>query len=231
MAGTGQVFAAIRRRPGVTYSALVPNRRGAGDALAAGADRLQVVVAASESYNTANVNRTVEQTLEEIAGVVRLAAATPVEATISTAWGCPYEGEVPAARVLELARRLLALGCQAISLGDTTGMAAPARVGELLGELRALTPAVNCHFHDTEAGLANLLAAMRAGCADFDSAVGGLGGSPNAPGAAGNVASEDVVRMAGDLGVGTGVDLDRLLEAARLASELLGHPLHSREAG
>jgi hydroxymethylglutaryl-CoA lyase len=231
MAGTDRVFAAIRRRPGVTYSALVPNRRGAADALAAGADRLQVVVAASESYNASNVNRTVEQTLEEIAGVVGLAGATPVEATISTAWGCPYEGEVPVARVVELARRLLALGCQAISLGDTTGLATPDRVGELLGELRLLTPALNCHFHDTGGNaLANLVAAMRAGCVDFDSAVGGLGGSPSAPGAGGNVASEDVVRTVGDLGVDTGVDLDELLRAAELVRELVGHPLHSQGA-
>jgi hydroxymethylglutaryl-CoA lyase len=229
MAGTDRVFAAIRRRAGVTYSALVPNRRGAEDALDAGADRLQVVVAASESYNASNVNRTIAQTLEQIAAVVRLAGDTPVEATISTAWGCPYEGDVPAARVVELARRLLELGCQAISLGDTTGMATPTRVEALLGELRALTTAVNCHFHDTRGtGLANLLAAVQAGCVDFDSAVGGLGGSPTAPGAGGNVASEDVVHMLEDMGVDTGVDLDRLLAAARLAGELVGHPLRSQ---
>jgi hydroxymethylglutaryl-CoA lyase len=226
MAGSDRVFAAIDRRPGVVYSALVPNQRGACDALAAGADRLQVVVAASESYNASNVNRTVEQTLQEIAAVVRLAGGTPVEATISTAWGCPYEGEVPPARVVALAGRLLALGCEAISLGDTTGMATPTRVEALLGELRALTPAVNCHFHDTRGtGLANLLAALQAGCVDFDSAVGGLGGSPTAPGAGGNVASEDAVHLFEDLGVGTGIDLDRLRGAARLAGELLGRPL------
>jgi hydroxymethylglutaryl-CoA lyase len=229
MAGTGEVFAAMRRRPQVTYSALVPNERGAADALAAGADRLQVVVAASESYNASNLNRTIEQTLRDIAGVVRLAGATPVEATISTAWGCPYEGEVPVAGVTALARRLLELGCQAISLGDTTGMATPTRVEALLGELRAVTAAVNCHFHDTRGtGLANLLAAMQAGCVDFDAAVGGLGGSPTAPGAGGNVASEDVVHMVRDMGVGTGIDLDRLLEAARLAGELVGHPLRGQ---
>jgi hydroxymethylglutaryl-CoA lyase len=229
MAGTDRVLAAIRRRAGVTYSALVPNQRGAEDALAAGADSLQVVVAASESYNASNVNRTIAQTLEQITAVVRLAGDTPVEATISTAWGCPYEGDVPAARVVELARRLLELGCQAISLGDTTGMATPTRVEALLGELRALTTAVNCHFHDTRGtGLANLLAALQAGCVDFDSAVGGLGGSPTAPGAGGNVASEDVVHMLEDMGVDTGVDLDHLLQAARLAGELVGHPLRSQ---
>jgi hydroxymethylglutaryl-CoA lyase len=229
MAGTGQVFAAMRRRPGVAYSALAPNQRGAEDALAAGADRLQVVVAASESYNASNVNRTVEQTLEQVAEVVRLAGATPVEASISTAWGCPYEGEVPVARVVALAGRLLELGCQAVSLGDTTGMATPTRVEALLGELRALTPAVNCHFHDTRGtGLANVLAALQAGCVDFDTAVGGLGGSPTAPGAGGNVASEDVVHMVEDMGVDTGIGLDRLLEAARLVGELVGHPLRSQ---
>jgi hydroxymethylglutaryl-CoA lyase len=229
MAATDRVFAAIRRRAGVTYSALVPNERGAGDALAARADRLQVVVAASESYNASNVNRTIDQTLRQIAGVVRLAGETPVEATISTAWGCPYEGDVPVARVVELARRLLELGCRAISLGDTTGMATPTRVEALLAELRSLTPAINCHFHDTRGtGLANLLAALQAGCVDFDSAVGGLGGSPTAPGAGGNVASEDVVHMVEDMGIGTGIELDRLLEAARLAGALVGHPLRSQ---
>jgi hydroxymethylglutaryl-CoA lyase len=230
MAGSDQLFAAIRRAPGVTYSALVPNERGAKDALAAGADRLQVVVAASESYNASNVNRTVEQTLEQIAAVVRLAGPTPVEATISTAWGCPYEGEVPVARVTGLAERLLGLGCQAISLGDTTGLATPQAIGELLGEVRALTPAVNCHFHDTGGNaLGNVLAAIQAGCVDFDSAIGGLGGSPNAPGAGGNVATEEVVQMAEGMGVDTGIDLERLLGAVRLAGELLGRPLVGTE--
>jgi len=229
MAGTGEVFAAIRRRPGVVYSALVPNRRGAEAALAAGADRLQVVVAASERYNKANVNRTVAETLDEIGGVVRLAGDTPVEATVSTAWGCPYEGEVPPGRVVGLAERLAGLGCQAVSLGDTTGMATPTRVEALLAALAGRVPPVNCHFHDTRGtGLANVVAALQAGCADVDAAVGGLGGSPTAPGAAGNVATEDVVHMVEDMGVATGVDLDALLAAARVAGELVAHPLRSQ---
>jgi len=237
MAGTDRVFAAIRRAPGVVYSALALNQRGAADALAAGVDRLQVVVAASEAYNQRNVNRTVEQTMEEVAGVVRLAggAATPVpvDATVSTAWGCPYEGEIPAGRVVELARRLRDLGCEAISLGDTTGMASPTRVEALLDALAAagIAPetSVNCHFHDTRGvGLANLLAAILHGCRDFDTAVGGLGGSPTAPGAGGNVSSEDAVHMLEDMGVATGIDLGRLVEAARFAGELVGHPLRSQ---
>jgi hydroxymethylglutaryl-CoA lyase len=228
MAGTDHVFASIRRRPGVVYSALVPNQRGAEDALAARADRLQVVVAASEAYNRRNVNRTVEETLAQIAGVVRLAGPTPVDATVSTAWGCPYEGEVPAARVVGLAERLAALGCRAVSLGDTTGMATPTRVEALLAALDGVVP-VNCHFHDTRGtGLANLLAAVQAGCRDFDTAVGGLGGSPTAPGAGGNVASEDAVHMLEDMGVATGIDLDALLAAARTAGELVGHRLRGQ---
>ncbi|HET6750269.1 MAG TPA: hydroxymethylglutaryl-CoA lyase [Actinomycetes bacterium] len=228
MAGTDHVFASIRRRPGVVYSALVPNQRGAEDALAARADRLQVVVAASEAYNRRNVNRTVAETLAQIAGVVRLAGPTPVDATVSTAWGCPYEGEVPAARVVGLAERLAALGCRAVSLGDTTGMATPTRVEALLAALDGVVP-VTCHFHDTRGtGLANLLAAVQAGCRDFDTAVGGLGGSPTAPGAGGNVASEDAVHMLEDMGVSTGVDLDALLAAARLVGELVGHRLRSQ---
>jgi hydroxymethylglutaryl-CoA lyase len=227
MTGTDQVFAAIRRVRGVVYSALVPNRRGAEAALAAGADLLQVVVAASESYNRRNVNRSVAETMEEIAGVLRLAGDTPVEATVSTAWGCPYEGELPAGRVVLLAERLTGLGCRSVSLGDTTGMATPTRVERLLTALDGIP--VNCHFHDTRgAGLANLLAALQAGCSDLDTAVGGLGGSPTAPGAGGNVASEDAVHMLEDMGVATGVDLDALLAAARLAGELLGHPLRSQ---
>jgi hydroxymethylglutaryl-CoA lyase len=227
MAGTDQVFAAIRRVRGVVYSALVPNRRGAEAALAAGADLLQVVVAASESYNRRNVNRPIAETMEEIAGVLRLAGGTPVEATISTAWGCPYEGEVPARRVVLLAERLTGLGCRSVSLGDTTGMATPTRVEELLTALDGIP--VNCHFHDTRGtGLANLLAALQAGCSDLDTAVGGLGGSPTAPGAGGNVASEDAVHMLEDMGVATGIDLAALLAAARLAGELVGHPLRSQ---
>jgi hydroxymethylglutaryl-CoA lyase len=228
MAGTDRVLAAVRRRPGVVYSALVPNERGAADALGAGADRLQVVVAASESYNRRNVNRSVEETLAQIAGVVRLAGSTPVDATVSTAWGCPYEGEVPTARVVELAQRLAGLGCRAVSLGDTTGMATPTRVEALLAALDGIAP-VNCHFHDTRGtGLANVLAAIQAGCRDLDTAVGGLGGSPTAPGAGGNVASEDAVHMLEDMGVSTGIDLDALLAAARLAGELVGHRLRGQ---
>jgi hydroxymethylglutaryl-CoA lyase len=231
MAGAEEVMAGITRRPGVVYSALVPNRRGAERALAAGADELEAFVSASETHNRANVNAGVEESLGDIAEVVGLAhgAGRPVEAGVATAFGCPYEGDVDPTRVAGLARRLLDGGADAVSFGDTTGMATPRRVEELLDALEAedIDPgSVRLHFHDTRGtGLANAYAALRRGVTRFDASVGGLGGCPYAPGASGNVATEDLVHMLEDLGVGTGVDLDTLVEVAHLAEAMVGRRL------
>ncbi len=231
MAGAEELMAAITRRPGVTYTALAPNRRGAERALAAGADELEAVVSASETHNRRNLGRSVDETLGEIAGIVEVAhaAGRPVEAAVATAFGCPYEGDVAPERVAELARRVLDLGADELYLGDTTGMATPRRIDEALDALEAagIDPtAVRLHLHDTRGtGLANAYAALARGVTRFDASVGGLGGCPYAPGASGNVATEDLVHMLEDLGVATGVDLEALIAAAHLAEEIVGRRL------
>lgn len=232
MAGSDEVFARIERVPGVRYTALVPNREGADRAIAAGADALEVVVSASETHNRRNVNRSVDESVEEIGRLVELAAAEakPVEAVISTSFGCPYEGDVAAEDVARLALRLLeGYGIESLCLGDTTGMATPRRVDEVLAVLGewGLAPAdVRLHFHDTRgSALANVLAALEQGVARFDASVGGLGGCPYAPGASGNVSTEDLVHMLEDMGVGTGVDLDALVDAAWIAEDIVGRRL------
>ena len=233
MADAEEVWAGVTRSPAVRYSALVPNLRGARRALAAGFRELEVVVSASDTHNRRNVNRSTDESLDDIAGV--LAAAHDADATcqviVSTAFGCPYEGEVPVERVLGVAGRALADGADGISYGDTTGMATPARVTALIGRTRMRHPdaGLNLHFHNTRGtGLANVLAALQLGVADFDASVGGLGGCPYAPGATGNVCTEDLVHMVEDMGVATGVDLRALLAAAGEAERLVGRTLPSQ---
>ena len=233
MADADEVWARISRSVGVRYSALVPNLRGAQRALAAGVRELELVVSASDTHNRANVNRSTGESLEEIAGLVAAVhdAGGTAAVTVSTAWGCPYEGDVPVARVVEVAGRAVRDGADAISFGDTTGMATPTRVTALVGEFRSAYPDVelNLHFHNTRGtGLANVLAALQLGVADFDASVGGLGGCPYAPGASGNIATEELVHMAEDMGVATGVDLAALLDAAAGAERLVGHQLPSQ---
>jgi hydroxymethylglutaryl-CoA lyase len=234
MARADEVWAAVDRKPDVAYSALVPNRRGAEAALEAGGfSSLQCFLAASDGYNVKNVGKPVEESLKDVAQVVEAArgAGVPVEASVSASFGDPYEGDVAPERVLDVAGRVLDAGAVAISLGDTTGMATPTRVWSVAGLLRDKLPDVplNLHFHDTRgAAMANVLAALELGIADFDASVGGLGGSPFAPGAGGNVATEDLVHMLTDMGIETGVDLDRVLEAARLVELLVGRPIPSR---
>jgi len=231
MAGAEEVMARIERRPGVVYSALVPNVRGAERALAAEADELQVVVSASETHNQKNVRRRVDESVAAVGEVVERArgADRPVEAIVSTAFGCPYEGDLDPSRVAAGALRLVEQGVDRCSFGDTTGMATPRRVDELLDALEDLgvvPTAVGLHFHNTRGtGLANVLAGLERGVARFDASVGGLGGCPYAPGATGNIVTEDLVHMLADMGVETGVDLDALVDAAHLAQDLVGREL------
>lgn len=229
MADTAEVFAQLPRRPGVTYSAIVPNRTGAQRAAAAGADAIAVFLSASESHNRSNVNMGVEQSLAqaaEVAAVAR-AAGRPFEAVLSVAFGCPFEGDVPAERVLDICARLLAIGAAQVTLGDTTGMAHPLLVQRLCLAYREALPRARLprlHLHSARgAGLANIFAALQVGVTELDASAGGVGGCPFAPGAPGNLCTEDMVHMLHELGIATGVDLPALMDAARLLEALLGH--------
>ena len=233
MADARAVWAGIERRPGVFYSALVPNRKGAEIATELGVDGLQVFTAASDSYNLKNVKKTVDESFADVADVIEVGASAgiPVEGTLSTAFGCPYEGDVPPVRVAELSARMHGLGIRAISYGDTTGMGTPRRVEEVVTAVRGAVPDLdlNMHFHDTRGtGLANVLAALDLGIDYFDASVGGMGGSPFAAGATGNIATEDLVHMVEDMRIATGVDLEALLGAARLAQTIISGELPSK---
>jgi hydroxymethylglutaryl-CoA lyase len=233
MADADEVWSRVARADGVRYSALVPNLRGAQRALAAGFREIEAVVSASNTHNVKNVRRSTEESLDDIAALIAAAhdAGATCQVIVSTAWGCPYEGDLPVARVLAVASRAVRDGADAISFGDTTGMATPTRVTRLVGEFRGAHPdtALNLHFHNTRGtGLANVLAALELGVADFDASVGGLGGCPYAPGASGNIASEELVHMVEDMGISTGVDLDAMIEVARVAEEMVGHRLPSQ---
>jgi hydroxymethylglutaryl-CoA lyase len=237
MADAADVWARVHRSPGVEYSALVPNRRGAEAALAAGGfAALQAFVAASDGYNRHNVGKMVEESLLDVADVIACgqAGGVPVEVSISAAFGDPYEGDVPPERVVTLTARSLDLGAAGVSLGDTTGMATPTRVWGLVNQLyeRFGGPsglALNLHLHDTRGtAMANVLAALLVGVTEFDASVGGLGGSPFAPGANGNLATEDLVHMLADMGIETGVNLAAMLAASTLAADLVGHPVASQ---
>jgi hydroxymethylglutaryl-CoA lyase len=230
MADTAEVFARIARRPGVTYSAIVPNAIGAHRALEAGADAIQFFLSASESHNRSNVNMGVEQSLAQAAEVAATVtgAGRPFDAVLSVVFGCPFEGDVPLERVLELCGRLLDLGASQVTLGDTTGMAHPRLVQQVCLAFRRRFPraAPRLHPHSARgAGLANVLAALQVGVDSFDASAGGIGGCPFAPGAPGNICSEDLVHMLHEMGIETGIDLPALMRSARLLEELLGRPV------
>lgn len=228
MAGAAEVVAALGPLQGVVRAALVPNVRGAELALAAGLDELTVTISACATYNQRNVQMSVDESVAAIEAICSLAGDVPVDAVISCAFGSPYEGDAKPADVAQLAERLRASGAAAITLADTTGMATPRRLDDVLG---VTGTNVGLHLHETRGtGLVNLYAGLQAGVIRFDTSVGGLGGSPFAAGAAGNVATEEVVALCDDLGVHTGIGIDALIEAALLVERLVGHPVPSRVA-
>jgi hydroxymethylglutaryl-CoA lyase len=232
MADADEVWAAAKHNPDVRYSALVPNTRGATRALAAGFREIEVVVSASDTHNRKNVNRSTEESLDDIAALIAQLhdAGASAEVIVATSFGCPYEGDVDPARVARIVGRVLADGADRIGFGDTTGMATPRRVTALLDAVRPVlgTTPMLLHFHNTRGtGLANILIALEAGVTEFDASVGGLGGCPYAPGATGNVATEEVVHMLHDMGIDTGIDLDRLIDVAAMAQGIVGRELPS----
>ena len=233
MADAAAVLAGITRAPGISYPVLVPNEQGYERARAAGAAEVAVFTAASEAFNLKNTNATVAQSLERFRPVLERANADGVRVRgyVSTVLGCPYQGEVPLADVVRVARDLHAMGCYEISLGDTIGVGTPAKARAMLQAVAAEVPmpALAIHFHDTYGqALANVLACLEAGVAVVDSAVSGAGGCPYAKGASGNVASEDVVYMLHGLGIRTGIDLPLLAETGRWLAGLLGRDTGSK---
>ena len=232
LADGAEVLAALDRPDDVSFSVLIPNERGLENALAA-RDRfneISVFLSASETHNRKNVNRSVEESMAGLERVLATATAEGLrcEGVIATSFGCPYEGHVDPERVFELAGRLAAAGCAEVGFGDTTGMANPRQVGEFyeLARERLSDVELTAHFHNTRGqGLANVLAALERGIDSFESSFGELGGCPVPAGSTGNVSSEDVISMLHEMGVETGIDLDRLLVASRAAQEVLGRPL------
>jgi len=225
-----EVMRHITRRPGTIYTALVPNDKGAKRAVDAGVDKIHTVLSASESHNLANVNMTVAESLEKLQAVARVAqdANLPLHGGISTTFGCPFEGEVSFGRIESIVARLVDMGFDAIGLADTTGMANPAQVKRTFASLMPKFPGVHwsLHTHNTRAmAIPNILAAIECGVRDFDSSVGGLGGCPYAPGATGNVCSEDLVHCLHEMGFATGIDLDKLIETAKRVEEIVGYTL------
>ena len=233
MADAEEVMAAIDRKPNVVYSVLVPNPKGAERAVATNPDEMTVFVSASETHNQKNVHRSIAESLKGFYDVWTMAKSRgiTVSAVIVTAFGCPYEGIVPLDTVLDLAWRLKDLGIHEIALGDTVGVAHPKQVAAMVRAFRDKLPDVQLalHFHDTRGtALANLLAAVGSGASRFETALGGIGGSPFSPGAGGNLSTEDSVYCLSEMAIQTGIDLDQLLFITRFLVEKLGHDVPSK---
>ncbi len=225
-----QVFHGIERKAGVIYVALIPNLKGAQRAIESRADELNLVMSASQTHNLANMRMRCEASLAAFAEVVRFAADHPVRlnGSIATTFGCPFEGKVDEDRVLQIVQAYRELGIQGITLADTTGMANPRQVQRLVKRVLQHVPVsdLTLHFHNTRGlGLCNVLAAYEAGARRFDAALGGLGGCPFAPGASGNICTEDLVNLCEEVGIHTGIDLPHLLTLSRRLPALLGHEL------
>ena len=233
MADSAEVYRNIPKDPGVEYPVLVPNMKGLERAIEAGVRSIALFTAASESFNRRNINMGIDESFANYAPVAARARAEGmrVRGYVSTSFGCPYEGEVPPEKVLEVSARLLDLGCYEVSIGDTIGVGTPMQVQGVIGMLLQVIPAgkLAMHFHDTRGtALANTLAALEMGIVTFDASSGGLGGCPYAPGASGNMATEDLVYMLDKMAIDTGVDLNRLVAASSVIAPFLDHPLPGR---
>ena len=226
MAGAEEVVAGIERRDGVAYAGLVLNEKGYGRFAATGLDELHFTLAATEAFNRRNANRSIDESVEELA---RIRTDSPVSVSISVSFGCPFEGEVDPQRVLQLAERVTEAGADEVLFADTIGVGVPRQVRELLGDASGLGVPVGLHLHDTRnTALANAYAALEAGATVFEASVGGLGGCPFAPRATGNVATEDLVYLFHGEGLETGIDLDALVGVAEWLEGVLGRPLPGR---
>jgi hydroxymethylglutaryl-CoA lyase len=232
MAGSADVLRGLARPPGARTPVLVPNRRGYDEARAAGAREIAVFTAASETFNRKNINASIDESFARFAEFVPDARRDGlwVRGYVSTCFGCPYEGAVAPEAVFAVTERLIAAGCDEVSIGDTIGVAVPSQVADVMGRLRErVSRPLAAHFHDTRGtALANVLAALEVGITIVDSSAGGLGGCPFAPGAAGNLATEDLLYMLHGMGIETGVDLDAVVAASRALAPALGHALPSR---
>jgi hydroxymethylglutaryl-CoA lyase len=235
MADAAEVFVRIDRHPGTRYTALVPNLTGLARAVDARVDEIAVFAAASETFSRRNINQTIAESLEGYSAVCARAkdAGLPVRAYVSTAFGCPFEGPVAPEAVADVAAALIEMGAYEVAVSDTIGIAHPAQVPVVVEAVAARMPIerIALHFHDTRGtALANVLMALQLGITTFDASAGGLGGCPYAPGATGNLATEDLLYMLHGMGIETGVNLDKVLEASRFIEQKIGHPLASRYA-
>ncbi len=235
MADAAEVFAGVTRREGTRYTALVPNLAGLLRAIDARVDEVAIFAAASESFSKKNINQTIAESLDAYRSVCERAreANLPVRAYVSTAFGCPFEGAIEPVAVTDVAAALINMGAYEVAVSDTIGIAHPGQVAIVVDEVTKRVPLerLALHFHDTRGtALANVLMALQLGVSTFDSSAGGLGGCPYAPGATGNLATEDLLYMLDGLGISTGISLEKVLAASRFMEERIGHPLASRYA-